>query len=566
MSIVNKTLEKDKAASKSNPNIEDIAQGKEVSRSRGTGRKVRIPGEIWDKIENLTQLEHELILLGTQRKRNTKGKGAKSTRTSASNKPATAVATATVATTKNIPPEAIALNKVKAEHRKLHEQALIGAIGQSQSVIQKVAMVLKTIGSIIKTDPRQQSKVKFPLAIMVLVIFLAKLCGCNLCREIADFYRKNSRQLQAAIPNFHIEETVSISTINRIMKKISPSEMQLLVINWYAEKAFSIAKMAKLGLQRDRPCYIRITLGFDGQEALSSFIKGKSRNHKAIITVTIFNCTLRLVVAYKTTDAKNHESEAFVNLATLVDIKGKVIVADALNSRTQVSRAILELGGIYLLCMKQNNGNKEMRQHIEAIFNREQARDDSRILKKEHTEKDHGRIDKWKVEVLPASLCDKRINCKHTGVQTIVRYTKVSTTIRNAKDTKETTDTKYYICSLPFSEETAEQILWSILDYWSIEQHHSRLDDPRVFDQDAIQSNNPVYLGNVHGVNKCSLNFIQWFATEYFDENKAEDPITFANIRKHLKEDMSVCSLLMYVNQYLSIVEQSNHKVNISSD
>ena len=107
-------------------------------------------------------------------------------------------------------------------------------------------------------------------------------------------------------------------------------------------------------------------------------------------------------------------------------------MADALNSHLAVSAAILDQGADYLVYIKKN-GSKELRSHLEG-GNREYAKQEkSCTLIRENIEKEHGRIDETIIKVLSASELSERINCRHQGIRSIVRHTKLSTKIINGQ-------------------------------------------------------------------------------------------------------------------------------------
>ena len=271
----------------------------------------------------------------------------------------------------------------------------------------------------------------------------------------------------------------------------SPEEINLLLESYFSAVKITLCEMIKAGEQRERSELVnKDTISFDGQEIVSSYRKGEnSRRKKGAVGVSVYNSTKKIALAVKSVLEKNHEVPAFLSLLPHLDIRGTIIMSDALNSLREVSAAILRHGADYLLSIKDNGGNKELRGHIEAIFNREYAKKEkSAVLSRYLCEKGHGRIDETKLETLPASFIDERIENPHQGINTIVKYTKARTYLINGKINKTTTSSRYYVCSLVFSEQNTDQILYSLLDYWAIEQHHSRLDDPRVFNQDATRS------------------------------------------------------------------------------
>ena len=240
---------------------------------------------------------------------------------------------------------------------------------------------------------------------------------------------------------------------------------------------------------------------------MSSYCKGENSRHKnGAVGVSVYNSTKKIALAVKSVLEKNNEAATFLSLLPNLVIRGTIVVSDALNSLSEVSTAILQHGADYLLSIKDNGGNKELRGHIEAIFNREYAKkENSAAISRYLCEKGLGHIDETLLETLPAGLIDERIENPHQGINTIVKYIKTRTYLTNGKISKSTASIRYYVCSSVFSGHNTDQILYSLLDYWATEQPHSRLDDPRVFNQDATRSCNGNYLENTLGINKIPL-------------------------------------------------------------
>ena len=228
-----------------------------------------------------------------------------------------------------------------------------------------------------------------------------------------------------------------------------------------------------------------------------------------------------------------------------------IFYADALNTSAKVSNAILKSGGDFLFNIKNNAGNKELLNHITAIFNREYAKGDkSDIVSRQHVEKGHGRIDQTTINILAASKLDKRIKNEHKGVATLVHYIKESTYLINGTVTRTTSNSRYYISSLERTEANADQILYSILDYWSTEQRHRRLDDPHVFNQAPSQSATFDYTSNLIGINKVAYNILSWIRQEMIRTSKKKSyRPSYALVQEILAED-TVFDLLIHLSKY----------------
>ena len=402
-------------------------------------------------------------------------------------------------------------------------------------------------------DWRSPDWVIYPLDVLVMVILVARLCGCVTHDDVVSFYRRRYLELYALIDGMPgPEHRLSPVTVKRVLTMLSAGEVDGLLRNRFATvRSALLEMMTECGEQRERPEEAsRHTLAFDGQECTDSFVRGESsRRRKCASGVTVFNCTLKTVLSSKAVKKKNNEAGAFIHMMSGLDIRGTVVMADALNSRAEVSAAIIGHGADYCLNIKKNAGNKELLSHLEGLFNRDSAPGEkSEAIELSHGEKGYGRIDQWKIEVLPAFKLDPRIKNPHVKTVTLIRYTRISVNIRNGRETKVTENTRYYVSSLSFSRENAMQILYSILDYWAVEQHHARLDDERVFNQDSTQSCDFDYLSSVFGINKIVFNILSYIRQDKISKSQSKRHPSFSAV-----QDILNSKRLSHVFRYIAM-------------
>ena len=264
-----------------------------------------------------------------------------------------------------------------------------------------------------------------------------------------------------------------------------------------------------------------------------------------------------MVLDYSVADKKNNERKAILSLFS-ARIKDSVVMSDALNAQKSVTDAILKNGADYLLPIKKNS-NKELVNHIEAIFNREHKK----CVKDHSVQKDHGRIDEWFFEILPAApFLDKRIKNQHSKVRTLVKYTKVSVKITDGIEGKRTEHTRYYISSLPYDENTIHQVRASIEDYWAIETHHAVLDDPGILNQDHLHLCNTNSISNAVGFNKTSHSFLSYMRQMITKSLGFTKPVSFKTTARKMCE-MSVFDHAKKADRVL--VRQSSASSRIKS-
>ena len=188
------------------------------------------------------------------------------------------------------------------------------------------------------------------------------------------------------------------------------------------------------------------------------------------------------------------------------------------------------------------------------------------MVKESYQELNHGRIDEWHFEVLPAEkYLDKRIKNDHANLKTLVKYTHIRTPMRNGEALENTTTERYYISSLPFDETVVFQVKYSILDYWFIEAHHGILDNPRVFNQDDLQACNDNTIANNAGLNKMCLDFVSYIRQELTIKGKQKTPYSY-NITMQKLNDLTTFELLEYFYDYwLDVVDESPLKTPTSN-
>ena len=409
------------------------------------------------------------------------------------------------------------------------------------------------------TDPRSKSRIVYPLDSLVIVILLAYIYGQDNAELIANFYKKNNLALQLLVPGLPDSEyMLSKSTINTALRLIDKEFIERLLKEYFSAIQDNIDKLITYNDDKYKDICtnsddseddnLMDTLAFDGQEMRSSYKKGEScRRIKGGNIVTLFDCSNRVSKAYEVTDKKNNETRAFLHIASNTYIEGSVVMSDALNTSADVTNLIIEKGAFYLMPVKAYRGNKELKSHIEAIFNREHKS----TLRLERAYKDHGRIEESLIEILPANMyIDERIKNIHSNLNTIVKYSKTTVNIIDGKPTSEpTVTTRYYISSLPFEgDKTLKQVWSSIRDYWFIEQAHNTLDGP-LFNQDQLQCCNDNSISNHAGLNKIRMNILGGIRQELTKALGKSTPVSYRYTQEYINE-LSVFDVYEYLARY----------------
>ena len=130
-----------------------------------------------------------------------------------------------------------------------------------------------------------------------------------------------------------------------------------------------------------------LTISLDGKTICSTNRIEKIESPLHIISAQISE--LGLTLAQRSTDDKSNEIPAVQELLKTLNIKGNMVVADALNCQKETAEIIIEKEEDYLLCVKDNHPN--LKKDIEDFIQDEMIQNTMESISK--TEKNYGRIE-----------------------------------------------------------------------------------------------------------------------------------------------------------------------------
>jgi len=183
-------------------------------------------------------------------------------------------------------------------------------------------------------DPRADNA-RHDLCELLVVAFVAVLCGATSCAEMADFGRAKEHvfrgflKLKHAIP--------SHDTFSTVFRMIDPKAL---------DAAFGrvLAEIAALLGDGD-------VIAIDGKALRGARDKGQSARTRMMVSA--YAARLRMTLATVAAD-NGGELEAAIEVLGLIALKGKVVTADALHCNRRTVAAITEGGGDYCLALKAN--------------------------------------------------------------------------------------------------------------------------------------------------------------------------------------------------------------------
>ena len=177
-------------------------------------------------------------------------------------------------------------------------------------------------------DERKKKKIIYPLAEILLTVFVDVLAGCRGWDDIEDLCKSKITVLKKILA---FENGIAgHDTIRRMISVINTKEFQAFFINW-VKCCFGEKLLDKI-------------YAIDGKQAKGS----KFADNPAIHMLNVFATNAGISIAQYDIDKKSNEITAFHQVLELLDLKGAVITVDALNCQKKAAKTIDEAEGKYL--------------------------------------------------------------------------------------------------------------------------------------------------------------------------------------------------------------------------
>jgi predicted transposase YbfD/YdcC len=289
-------------------------------------------------------------------------------------------------------------------------------------------------------DPRQQSKVCYPLDEILLLCLLAVLAGAETITDIALFGVKKLALLRRFRP--FAGGTPAHDHLGDILAALDPEQFQKCFVAWVAALTG-----APEGL-----------IAIDGKTSRGS--AGKRRGQPAIHMVSAFAASQRLVLGQVKVADKSNEIVAIPQLLDLLAIEGAVVSIDAIGCQREIARKIIDKKADYILALKGNQGS--LRDDV-ALFVAEQRAagfKDAVVSRDETVDADHGRIETRTVTVFH-DIGWLRERHDWPGLRAVV----VVDSVREI-DRGQERETRCFITSLDLA---ASQVAGLIRGHWAVE-------------------------------------------------------------------------------------------------
>lgn len=304
------------------------------------------------------------------------------------------------------------------------------------------------------TDPRDKRGQVYSLGSLLSMVVLAKLSGQNKPKAIFEWIRLRKREF-VTIFNLKRNQTPCLNTIRTLLgSKIVLSELEQTLQRYLYEQ---------YGGQNS------ILIGVDGKAMRGTIPKGFTQG---VHLLSAYLVEEGIVLKQIAVPDKQNEISAAPKLLDGLNLKGKVVCADAMQTQRAFCVDVLARGGSYLLWVKENQAT--LLRDIEQFFKPPRRAAGWHIPALSQTvarscNKDHGRIERRTLTLMQ----DEQQFIDWPGIQQVFRLERY---VKEVTTGIETTTVVYGLTSCTPTQADAAQLLDWTRKYWGIENglHYRR--------------------------------------------------------------------------------------------
>ncbi len=300
-------------------------------------------------------------------------------------------------------------------------------------------------------DPRA-ANVRYRLIDLIVIAVCAVICGCDGWDEVEDFAHAKKEWFKTFCDLKHGRTRAKPwpvpcqDTFARVFARLDPDAFEGAFTRWMS----SVVELSAGKL-----------VAIDGKSIRRSFERGWDKAGMAHM-VSLFAHDNGQVLAQLKSPGKGQELAAILQLLQMTDLKGAVVTIDAVACQKQVAQTVIDSGGDYLLCAKQNQPrlHASLKRHL-----------DEMILERfagvphdadEQIDAGHGRIERRRVWVTDQIdwLAGREA---WPGLKSVA----VVESTREVPGQGTSTERRYYISSL--EAPSAEFVARAVRGHWGIE-------------------------------------------------------------------------------------------------
>lgn len=198
-------------------------------------------------------------------------------------------------------------------------------------------------------DYRHPSYVRHLLGDIIMLTFFAVLANANEWGEIETFGKQKEKWLRK-----YLELPYGIptdDTIRLVNSNIDTGHFFEATVKLLLQTVNQLLQYAGKGDE----IHEQDILAVDGKESRGSRRKTAEGEAEALRTLNVYSTDYGICLGQKFIKEKTNEIPAAQELLPLIDMKGSIVTADAMNCQKGTAAAIAAGGGDYVLALKENH-------------------------------------------------------------------------------------------------------------------------------------------------------------------------------------------------------------------
>lgn len=328
-------------------------------------------------------------------------------------------------------------------------------------------------------DPRVSGMVIYPLNEILLMTLCGVLSGNQDWEEI-EYWGEHHLEWLKQFLSFE-NGIPRAQTFNRVFNAINSKTFKGCFESWV--KSLSL-------------CVWNKHVAIDGKTINGS--KQQSDGSGAVHLLSAFVSEIGMVIGQEKVAEKSNEITAIPQLLDRLALEGTIITIDAMGTQKEVVKKICDRKADYLLALKGNQ--RSMHEDVKLFFaenSKEVVWDDC-----EDTCSGHGRIE---VRSCTATSDIEWLKELHSEWQKLKSIAMIKSIRVNKKTGAQSSDTRYYISSLPAKAQVMQQLARA---HWSIENSlHWCLDVAFKEDSCRVRTNHGAE--NLAIIRKMAMNMLR---------------------------------------------------------
>lgn len=313
-------------------------------------------------------------------------------------------------------------------------------------------------------DTRKRRGKRYPLALVLTLVFLAKLAGETTISGVVDWVNLRGNWIREQLnwpKRFPTNATYTTILAGCDGNEIATVIAQVLIKAQAVERCGT--EPSRLQAQpREEPL---THVAMDGK-TLRGTCGHETPEQPPVHLLSLYDCQSGIVLGQRVVDKKENEIRAAPMLLHPTLVKGRILSADAMHTQKNWCAQVQGMGGYYLLIVKNNH--PQMRQDLIDFFEDPNA-EQGEWSSQKTVQKGHGRLEVR--EIWTSTQMNDWFEIEWAGIAQVFRLRRQVTTKDNVRE-----EIVYGLTNLPRKQASAQRLLLLEQEHWAIENklHYRR--------------------------------------------------------------------------------------------